>query len=413
MGPTLLALVLCAPVKVAVMPVAAGEGVSEKTAAAVTEAVAAEVRRVPDVQAVTQREIASLLSLEQQKSLLGCQSDACIAEIGGALGVDRLVVGDLAVLGQSWLFHLKLLDVKKARVVAQADRRLKGGSVDDLLDALPSAVAEILPGAGPAAEPGRPPGKGRARASRPPWADEPAVLPPEALSRLALWRDAEGRLIAAVPFGGIDDPMLAGDAGALYQQRVFGGRSDAVGFELVFWDPRARVPAEATFDVREGKGKLYCKDRIAAFEPLPDGEGKAILAKAQLLAFRWRRFAHALARDDDGNYFYVDGARNAFGDPAEDRAYRLWVGLRGRLERRDLVDAFQDSGGEIFVTTSGKLRLFQGADGKRAAEWQGPAGRTALTWLDPQANGPLIYGGLGVYEGERLGTPCDGVFGRP
>lgn len=412
MTAALLSLILAAPVKVAVMPVAAGEGVSDKTAAAVTEAVAAEVRRVPEIQAVTQREIASLLSLEQQKSLLGCQTDACIADIGGALGVDRLVVGDLAVLGQSWLFHLKLLDVKKARVMAQADRRLKGGSVDDLLDALPSAVAEILPG-GSAAEPGRPGGKGPARTLQPPWAEEPAVVSPEALAKLALWRDAEGRLIAAVPFGGLDDPMFAGDTGALHLQRVFGGRSDAIGFELVFWEPRARVPAEAAFDVREGKGKLYCKDRIIAFEPVPEAEGKAVLASARLLSFRWRRYAHALARDDDGNYFYVDGARTAFGDPAEDRTYRLYVGLRGRLERRDLVDAFRDSEGEIFVTTAGKLRLFKGADGKRAAEWQGPGGRTRLTWLDPQVNGALIYEGLGVYRGERLGTPCDGIFGRP
>ncbi len=412
MTAALLALVLAAPVKVAVMPIAAGEGVSDKTAVAVTEAVAAEVRRVPEVQAVTQREIASLLSLEQQKSLLGCQSDSCIAEIGGALGVDRLVVGDLAVLGQSWLFHLKLLDVKRARVMAQADRRLKGGSIDDLLDALPSAVAEILPGGVSVAAPGRPAGKGPLHAA-PPWADEAAVVPPEVLGRLRLWRDAEGRLIAAVPFGGLDDPMLAGDAGALYLQRVFGGRSDAVGFELVFWEPRARVPAEASFDVREGKGKLYCRDRVAAFEPVPEAEGREVVARARLLAFRWRRYAHALARDDDGNYFYVDGARTAFGDPAEDRSYRLYVGLRGRLERRELVDSFQDSEGEIFVSSAGKLRLFKGADGRRAAEWQGPAGRTRLTWLDPQVNGALIYEGLGVYRGERLGTPCDGVLGTP
>ena len=413
MTAALLALILAAPVKVAVMPVAAGEGVSDKTAAAVTEAVAAEVRRVPEVQAVTQREIASLLSLEQQKSLLGCQSDSCMADIGGALGVDRLVVGDLAVLGQSWLFHLKLLDVKKARVTAQADRRLKGGSVDDLLDALPSAVAEILPGGPAGAEAGRPAGKAPGRASPPPWVEEPATLPSEALARLALWRDAEGRLIAAVPFGGLDDPMLAGDAGALHMQRVFGGRSDAVGFEMVFWEPRARVPAEASFDVREGKGKLYCKDRIIAFEHVPEAEAKAVLAKARLLAFRWRRYAHALARDDDGNYFYVDGARNAFGDPAEDRAFRLYSGVRGRLEPRELIDAFKDSEGEVFVTTGGKLRLFKGADGKRAAEWQGPGARTRVTWLDTQANGALVYGGLGVYRGERLGTPCDGVFGKP
>jgi hypothetical protein len=414
-APLLAALLVAAPaggaVKVAVMPVGAGEGVSDKTAAAVTEAVAAEVRRVPEVQAITQREIASLLSLEQQKALLGCQSDTCMAEIGGALGVDRLVVGDLAVLGESWLFHLKLLDVKRSRVVGQSDRRLRGGSIDDLLDALPSMVAEIFPGSSSA--PARP-GPGRTVRAGPPAAvEEPLSLPPEVLAKLFLWRDAAGHIIAAVPFGGIDEPMLAGDASALQLQRVFGGRSDALGFELVFWEPRARVPADASFDVREGKGRLFCKDRIIAFEPVPEAESRAILKEAKLLRPRWRRYAHALARDDDGNYFYVDGARNAFGDPADDPAYRLYSGVKGRLQARELVDAFRDSAGEIFVTPTGKLRLAKSTDGKPTVEWLHGQGRSHLTWLDPQANGALIYGGLGVYQSERLGTPCDDVFGRP
>src|SRR5512142_402783 len=128
-----LALLAAPPPKVAVMPLASVEGVPGKTAEALTEAVGAEVRRRSGGQVITQREIGTLLSLEQQKAMLGCQSDACFAEIGGALGVDVVVSGTLSVLGESWLFHLELLDPRKAAVLRASDRRLRGGTVDDVL----------------------------------------------------------------------------------------------------------------------------------------------------------------------------------------------------------------------------------------------------------------------------------------
>src|SRR5512138_2024399 len=141
----LLAVVIAAaPPKLAVLQVAAGEGVPASTAAAITEAVVAEVRKQSRAEVITQREIASILSLENQKAMLGCQTDACMAELGGALGADRLVAGDLAKPGESFLLHLRVVDVKKVRVAAQADRRLRGGTIDDVLDVLPAMVAELF-----------------------------------------------------------------------------------------------------------------------------------------------------------------------------------------------------------------------------------------------------------------------------
>lgn len=177
-----LAVLLGAAPRVVVWQVHAGEGVEGKTADAITEALTAEVRRRAGGEVVTQREIATVLSLEQQKQVLGCQSDSCMVELAGALGVERLVAGDLARLGESWLFHLKLMDAGKAKVFAQADRRLRGGSIDDVLDVLPGMVTELFPGALPppaAAAAERPswvpPASGAARASTSP-------APPEALS---------------------------------------------------------------------------------------------------------------------------------------------------------------------------------------------------------------------------------------
>src|SRR5512138_60176 len=168
--------------KLAVMPVVAGEGVAATTAAAVTESLAAEVRRRSGAEVITRREIEAVLSLEAQKQMLGCQTDACIAELGGALGVERLVAGDLARLGESWLVHLKIVETGKMKVAAQSDRRIRGGTIDDVLDALPPMVAELFPGkgaVGAAPVPAPAPPASQPAAAKPapvPWAEEPVAV---------------------------------------------------------------------------------------------------------------------------------------------------------------------------------------------------------------------------------------------
>lgn len=129
--------------EVAVMPLSATEGIEKKTADALTEAVVAELRSLPGVSVVSQADIQAMLALEKQRDLLGCSEIACAADIGGALGVDFLVLGSVSLLGESRMLHLKLVDIKRASVAAQSDRRLRGASVDDLLDALPTVVSEM------------------------------------------------------------------------------------------------------------------------------------------------------------------------------------------------------------------------------------------------------------------------------
>ena len=416
-----LALAATTPPKLAVLPVAAGEGIPASTAAAVTEALSGEVRRRAGAEVVTQREIAAVLSLERQQAMLGCTSDACMAELGGALGCDRLVTGDLAKLGESWLFHLRLVETGKARVVAQADRRLRGGTIDDVLDALPPMVAELFPGsterAAAAAAPPAPPAPVptpampvAARPVPPPWAEEPVDVPPRERLRLAAWTDGHGKVLLIAPFAGLDAPLWYGDARSVHLVRTRGGSQDGTtSFGRTFWEPRVLRGAESQLEVRGGKATLTCGSQEIALTRVPPRDLARRLRGLTFLAPRWRRYPHALARDDEGGYFYVDGARGADGQAAEARPdYRLYVGRKGQPARLDLVDAIADGGGLLLVTAGGRLEVKPDGQGGQTAAWITAAGRRPLTWLDPAEHGPLIYGDLGVYAGEPLGTPCDG-----
>lgn len=423
----LLALALAAPSRLAVLPMAAGEGVTDKTASALTEALAAEVRKRSGAEVITQREINTVLSLERQKAMMGCATDACMAELGGALGVGHLVSGDVARVGESLLVHVRLVDVGKVRVVAQADRRLRKGTLDDILDQLPAMTAELFPEAAGGAQAAgsdraKPSGQGgeggqdgvvpgpkpaaSARPLPPPWVEEPEKVDPEALAALTLWEDGSGNYIA-LSSTKLEDLLLAGTARKLHRVRVGGGflnGGEGTG-DKTFWEPR--VGGRASFAFKPDEAKLSCGQKEVPFKRVPALEARKILARAEVLAPRWRRIPHLLARDDQGTYFFVDGARDPGGDPADPPDFRLYVGKKGALARIELEDAIRDSAGLVFLTSGGRLVARQQGR-KYAVEWGVGNTRVALTWLDPGDHGALIYRELGVYAGQALGTPCDG-----
>jgi len=405
----LTALLLAASPRLAVMPIVAGEGVPASTATALTEALAAEVRRRSGAEVITRREIEAVLSLEAQKQMLGCQTDACFAELGGALGVPRLVAGDLARLGESWLVHLKVVETGKVKVASQADRRIRGGTIDDVLDVLPPMVAELFPGAGAAASALPAPVPAPAATPAPvPWAEEPIEVDPARRARRAVFTDDAGHFITLVPFAGTDEPLFSGDAKKLFRARVVGGgREGQRAFDLTFWDPRFPSGWQRSFGMRDGKATLRCGEREIAYRLVPPREVRRLLAGVKAFLPRWRRYPHALARDDEGTYYLLEGARGADGRPSAKPDYRLWVGPKARMAPIELADVSRDGGGLLAIARGGRLAVKYDADGVPRPEWITAAGTRSLTWLATEDHGPMIYGELSVWAGEPLGTPCD------
>jgi len=408
MTSALVVLILAAgPMKVAVMSLEPGEGVPEKTAAAITEAVVAEVRRQPQLQVVTPAEISTLLGFERQKQLLGCHEDSsCMAEIGSALGVDRLLMGSLAKLGQSWLVHLKLIDAAKGSAVAQSDRRLKDKSIDDVLDALPPMVVELFGQAPPAPPPppAAPPVPPAVVKTESGGADEPFELKPEVRGKLVLISDGKGHYVAVAGYEHSDDGFFAGDGKTFWLQRTIGGGAEGeVKFNLVFWDPRIPAAYQRAIDMQQGKYELLCGDAKVPYQVVPAKKAQEVLKKARFLKPRWRRSALALARDDAGNYFVVDGPREE-GD--ETRKVRLFTGPKGKLREVPLDDVISDAKGMVLISDSGRLRLPQREDQADWTDSRGGVLKLTRLELGPR-EAKLIYKDLGLYQGDPLRTACD------
>lgn len=382
--------------KVGALPLAAGANVDGKTAAAISEALAGELARVPGCEVITQAQMKALLDLEAQKQLVGCADDSCMAQLGAALGVDELVGGTVAKVGTSWLIGLRRVDAKSA-TSRLADRRFKGGTLDDVLDALPSLVAEVSQAA-----PSAPPvamGSLALTASGPaPSSSRHVDVRVDAVvrKRMVAVTDGKGLVIAYDPKS--DDsfaPFYAGTGGALYAQRISGGsREGDVAFDMVFWEPRAAERWQASFGKKDGKHWLQCGDKKIELTTTP------LPSTTHLLQVRWqRRLAH-LARTDDGVYFVVDVAR----EPEGSRDFRVHVGKPGAFSFVKVDEVMLERDESVFTTAQGRLSVGGGAS------WTPKGGAPMyLKALPVEDHAGEVYGPWRLY-GEPLGTPCDGIL---
>ncbi len=112
------------------------DGVDERTTKIVTDALVAELRKLQRVSVVSMDEIKAMLDHEASKQLTGCSDESCLAEIADSLGVDGLVIGSIARIGDETVIGIKRLDQRSAGVVGSATQRLKTTDGSELLAAV-------------------------------------------------------------------------------------------------------------------------------------------------------------------------------------------------------------------------------------------------------------------------------------
>jgi TolB-like protein len=89
-------------------------------------------------------DINAVIGFEKQKQVMGCSEDStCLAEIGGALGVEYILVGTLGTIGDLFRLDLKLVEAKKARVRSRIGVTVEGKE-SKLVAAVQKAVRDLL-----------------------------------------------------------------------------------------------------------------------------------------------------------------------------------------------------------------------------------------------------------------------------
>jgi hypothetical protein len=139
---TALAATASAP-RVAVLDMQARAGAADVLLKSLTDAELVEVRRQFGAKSVVGTEdVREMLRFVDQKRKLGCTEVNCLVEIGGALGVERILSGTIDKVGSQTLLVFKLIDVRHAQVLAEgsADAR----EDDQLLTAVRSALHQLF-----------------------------------------------------------------------------------------------------------------------------------------------------------------------------------------------------------------------------------------------------------------------------
>jgi len=103
-------------VKIAVLDLKE-QGVDKALAQSATSLLAAELQKLDVFKIISRDDIRNMLQFEKDKQSMGCEADsACLAEIGGALGVEYTVNGSLAKIGDGYVLTLALSNTKSASV---------------------------------------------------------------------------------------------------------------------------------------------------------------------------------------------------------------------------------------------------------------------------------------------------------
>ncbi|HSA23569.1 MAG TPA: hypothetical protein P5076_19065, partial [Myxococcota bacterium] len=144
-----LACLACLPARgaeehsFAVLDLVCEGSVSQEQNEALVDRLVNEIQALGDFRVLGGTTIRSMLKLEENKLLLGCRDDACMAEIGGALGVSFLMRGNISRFGERYLVSLQVLDTRRILVAGGVSEEISG-DLEALLAAIPPMVRRMF-----------------------------------------------------------------------------------------------------------------------------------------------------------------------------------------------------------------------------------------------------------------------------
>lgn len=108
----------------------------------ITASLAKEVAARSGCKVLTQEEIAAVVDYEAQKKLCGNEEASCLAELGSAMGVERIVGGSLSKIGTTYTLQTRMVDIEKVEVQSRSE--LESEDASSLKKLVGQAASELL-----------------------------------------------------------------------------------------------------------------------------------------------------------------------------------------------------------------------------------------------------------------------------
>ena len=256
-------------------------------------------------------------------------------------------------------------------------------------------------------------GSGRVDSAGAAKPDEALVVDAAAREKMMVCSDGKSHYVIIGPHERVIHSIYYGDAKTL-RFNLVPGETHGMLSGLNFLDPRffnktanpnfrgldVRNYSEVELDAEKQTCAVRCGARTVPLTFLPADKAREIAKKATFYPNPQKYVPYGLARDDRGTYYYVDhGATEK-----TEKDFRLFAGQKGSVKPLKMTNVVSDSEGDIFSTPGGSLRLILE---KSESLWVEGEKRSQLKLIPVPQNLQLIYNDLGVYTGQKLGTPCD------
>jgi len=118
----------------------ADEPLARLLSAALTEGVATAAK---GSRVLSEAELKVLLNVEATKQLMGCNDESCVADLSKALKTDRVVSGEVGVVGSEAMVFLSLIDPQQVAVIARASRVVPAKDSAAVIAAVQGAGASL------------------------------------------------------------------------------------------------------------------------------------------------------------------------------------------------------------------------------------------------------------------------------
>lgn len=120
-----------------------GTGVEQTLLPTLTEVLTVEIDNLGMYKVIAGRDVQAMLGFEKEKDMVGCTDAACLAEIGGALGVDRIVATHIGKVGNTFVVNIKLINIRMADTEARVYETVRG-ETDALIATITKSVEKLL-----------------------------------------------------------------------------------------------------------------------------------------------------------------------------------------------------------------------------------------------------------------------------
>lgn len=249
-----------------------------------------------------------------------------------------------------------------------------------------------------------------APADGPPWGKAATLGQKMALGKTLVCSDGKSHYVAIAPEPERGEQLFYGDGKKFVSVPPLRNLSPTDFLDPRFFNKTSnpnfrgfdmRVVSSVEADRAKQTCAARCGDRTIALRIVAGSEARPMLLAASFVPTPQKHLPHVLLRDERGVYYYVDRGFK----PSEEKKFRLFKGQKGSLKEQKMTNVVSDSEGEIFSTKTGSLRLI--VDHAKASVWIENGKSVVLRGVPVDENLQLIYNELGVYLGERMGTPCD------